>query len=150
MPDPCRETSGCQPSPSRLDDPSDPLWLYAAEPVVPEIAELIAATWREVAHFEALIVAALSDPASSAFCPERKEAAAFARAVEDLAVLLCQPVAADGGRALMDGRGSEAFPCALDAFAGWRAGRRPWRFYLWPSGRRRSPRLRNYCGRHAV
>src|ERR1700720_2869580 len=34
----------------------------------PEIAELIAATWREVAHFEALIVAALSDPPSSAFC----------------------------------------------------------------------------------
>jgi hypothetical protein len=117
-----------QPSPSRLDDPSDPLWLYAAEPVVPEIAELIAATWREVAHFEALIVAALSDPASSAFCPERKEAAAFARAVEDLAVLLCQPIAADGGRALMDGRGSEAFPLRAGRFRGVARGQAPLAF----------------------
>jgi hypothetical protein len=117
-----------QPSPSRLDDPSDPLWLYAAEPVVPEIAGLIAATWREVAHFEALIVAALSDPPSSFFCPERKEAAAFARAVEDLAVLLCQPVAADGGRALMDGRGSEAFPLRAGRFRGVARGQAPLAF----------------------
>lgn len=107
-----------QPSPGRVDDPSDPLWRYAREPISPEIAKLIVVAWRAVTQFEALIIAALADPPSPAVLPERAAAAGFIRAVEDLAVLCCRRIAADGGRALLEGRGTEAFPLPAGRFRG--------------------------------
>jgi hypothetical protein len=107
-----------QPSPGRVDDPSDPLWRYAREPISPEIAKLIVVAWRAVTQFEALIIAALADPPSPAVFAERAAAAGFIRAVEDLAVLCCRRIAADGDSTLLDGRGTEAFPLPAGRFRG--------------------------------
>jgi hypothetical protein len=107
-----------QPSPGRVDDPSDPLWPYINEPIAPQIAELIAEAWRAVTQFEAVIIAALGDPPSPSLHPERTEAAGFMRVVEDLAVLCCRRIATDGRRALVDGRGTEAFPLPAGRFRG--------------------------------
>jgi hypothetical protein len=114
----CAHFADQQPSPGWVDDPSDPLWPYVREPIAPQIGELIAEAWREVTRFEAVIIAALGDPPSPPLSLECAEAAGFARAVEDLAVLFCRPIATDGSRALLDGRGTEAFPLPSGRFRG--------------------------------
>jgi len=96
--------------------------------MVRQIAELIAETWREVTRFEAVIIAALGDPPSPSLCLVRAEAAGFIRAVEDLAVLFCRRIVTDGRRALMDGRGTEAFPLPAGRFRGTARGDTPLAF----------------------